>query len=76
MIRYSPGAMTVPSGNCHFRARPMLSERPYPERSTVSVEELYSSTQSTKSAPEVVSTLSLEAITSVMYTPVSFQMRM
>ena len=33
--RYCPGAIVVPSGNCHLRGRAELSESPQPERSIV-----------------------------------------
>ena len=53
----------------------MLSLKPYPDRSTASAEELYSSTQSVKSALDEAITSSLEAMTSLMYTPVLFSAR-
>ena len=63
--------MVAPSANCHLRGWSASSERPQPERSTVLVEVLCSSTQSLPS-PSVSTVRETPESTSEMTTPVAF----
>ena len=62
--------MEAPAGNCHLRARPGSSDRPYPLNSINWVEPLYSSTQSKDSWSKFF--LVVELMTSLIYSPVVF----